>query len=80
MGHLDRDRQRVYEVAKTNGPRSWKIHYEGAHPRQQANTHMEKRLKDDSFIYMVLYVDDMLIAAKKKYDIQKLKGLLSAEF
>uniref|UniRef100_A0A3Q7FS12 COBRA C-terminal domain-containing protein n=1 Tax=Solanum lycopersicum TaxID=4081 RepID=A0A3Q7FS12_SOLLC len=25
-------------------------------------------------------VDDMLIAAKKKYDIQKLKGLLSAEF
>uniref|UniRef100_A0A3Q7I167 Reverse transcriptase Ty1/copia-type domain-containing protein n=1 Tax=Solanum lycopersicum TaxID=4081 RepID=A0A3Q7I167_SOLLC len=38
------------------------------------------RLKDDSFIYLVLYVDDMLIAAKKKYDIQKLKGLLSAEF
>ena len=38
------------------------------------------RLNDDSFIYLVLYVDDMLIAAKKKYDIQKLKGLLSAEF
>ena len=38
------------------------------------------RLKDDSFIYLVLYVDDMLIATKKKYDIQKLKGLLSAEF
>ena len=38
------------------------------------------RLKDDLFIYLVLYVDDMLIAAKKKYDIQKLKGLLSAEF
>uniref|UniRef100_A0A3Q7HRQ0 Reverse transcriptase Ty1/copia-type domain-containing protein n=1 Tax=Solanum lycopersicum TaxID=4081 RepID=A0A3Q7HRQ0_SOLLC len=36
--------------------------------------------QDDSFIYLVLYVDDMLIAAKKKYDIQKLKGLLSAEF
>uniref|UniRef100_A0A3Q7G4H6 Reverse transcriptase Ty1/copia-type domain-containing protein n=1 Tax=Solanum lycopersicum TaxID=4081 RepID=A0A3Q7G4H6_SOLLC len=38
------------------------------------------KLKDDSFIYLVLYVDDMLIAAKKKYGIQKLKGLLSAEF
>lgn len=38
------------------------------------------RLKDDSFIYLVLYIDDMLIAAKKKYDIQKLKGLLSTEF
>ena len=29
---------------------------------------------------MVLYVDDMLIVAKKKCDIQKLKGLRSAEF
>uniref|UniRef100_A0A3Q7I371 Reverse transcriptase Ty1/copia-type domain-containing protein n=1 Tax=Solanum lycopersicum TaxID=4081 RepID=A0A3Q7I371_SOLLC len=38
------------------------------------------KLKDDSFIYLVLYVDDMMIAAKKKYDIQKLKGLLSVEF
>uniref|UniRef100_A0A3Q7HEN8 Reverse transcriptase Ty1/copia-type domain-containing protein n=1 Tax=Solanum lycopersicum TaxID=4081 RepID=A0A3Q7HEN8_SOLLC len=38
------------------------------------------RLKYDSFIYLVLYVDDMSIAAKKKYDIQKLKGLHSAEF
>ncbi|CAM8924307.1 unnamed protein product [Rhodiola kirilowii] len=31
-------------------------------------------------IYLVLYVDDMLIAAKAKSDIQKLKGFLSAEF
>lgn len=38
------------------------------------------KLKDDSLIYLVLYVDDMLIAAKNKYDIQKLKGLLSVEF
>jgi len=28
----------------------------------------------------VLYVDDMLLAAEKKSDIQKLKGLLSTEF
>uniref|UniRef100_A0A3Q7HN83 Reverse transcriptase Ty1/copia-type domain-containing protein n=1 Tax=Solanum lycopersicum TaxID=4081 RepID=A0A3Q7HN83_SOLLC len=41
---------------------------------------IEITLKDDSFIYLVLYVDDILIAVKKKYDIQKLKGLLSAEF
>ena len=35
---------------------------------------------DGSMIYLVLYVDDMLIAAKSKSDIQKLKDLLSAEF
>lgn len=35
---------------------------------------------DGSMIYLVLYVDDMLKAAKSKSDIQKLKDLLSAEF
>ena len=38
------------------------------------------KLTNGSLIYLVLYVDDMLIAAKDKSDIQKLKGLLSAEF
>ncbi|CAM8885712.1 unnamed protein product [Rhodiola kirilowii] len=38
------------------------------------------KLGDGSMIYLVLYVDDMLVAAKSKSDIQKLKGLLSAEF
>uniref|UniRef100_A0A3Q7ED97 Reverse transcriptase Ty1/copia-type domain-containing protein n=1 Tax=Solanum lycopersicum TaxID=4081 RepID=A0A3Q7ED97_SOLLC len=56
----------------------------GSSPNGSTSTsgflHGESRLKDDSFIYLVLYVDDILIAAKKKYDIQKLKGLLSAEF
>ena len=33
-----------------------------------------------SFIYLVMYVDNMLIAAKTNSDIQRLKGLLSAEF
>lgn len=35
---------------------------------------------DGSMIYLILYVDDMLIAAKGKSDVQKLKALLSAEF
>ena len=39
-----------------------------------------KKLEDGSFIYLVLYVDDMLIAARNKTDIQKLKGLLSPKF
>ncbi|KAJ4719824.1 Retrovirus-related Pol polyprotein from transposon TNT 1-94 [Melia azedarach] len=33
-----------------------------------------------SLIYLVLYVDDMLIAAENKSDVQKLKDLLSIEF
>ena len=37
-------------------------------------------LEGGSRIYLVLYVDDMLIAAQNKSDIQKLKGCLSAEF
>jgi transposase InsO family protein len=35
---------------------------------------------DGSMVYLVLYVDDMLLAAKSKFDIQKLKDLLNAEF
>lgn len=38
------------------------------------------KLKNGSYIYLVLYVDDMLIAAENKSDIQRLKGLLSAKF
>ncbi|KAJ4716980.1 Retrovirus-related Pol polyprotein from transposon TNT 1-94 [Melia azedarach] len=33
-----------------------------------------------SLIYLVLYVDDMLVAAENKSDVQKLKDLLSVEF
>ena len=38
------------------------------------------KLDDGPLIYLVPYVDDMLIAAKSKYDIQRLKGLLIVEF
>ncbi|KAL6324554.1 hypothetical protein AAG906_013366 [Vitis piasezkii] len=39
-----------------------------------------KTLHDGSFIYLLLYVDDMLIAAKNRAEINKLKQLLSSEF
>jgi len=35
---------------------------------------------DGSFIYFLLYVDDMLIAARDKYLVNKLKAQLSSEF
>ncbi|RVW57769.1 Retrovirus-related Pol polyprotein from transposon TNT 1-94 [Vitis vinifera] len=39
-----------------------------------------KTLPDGSFIYLLLYVDDMLIVDKNRAEINKLKQLLSSEF
>ena len=39
-----------------------------------------KSLDDDSFIFLLLYVDDMLIVAKSMIEVNKLKSLLSKEF
>ncbi|KAJ4728619.1 Retrovirus-related Pol polyprotein from transposon TNT 1-94 [Melia azedarach] len=38
------------------------------------------KVTNGSLIYLVLYVDDMLIVAENKSDVQKLKHLLSVEF
>ena len=39
-----------------------------------------RKLPGDSFIYLLLYMDNMLIAAKHKVEIDNLKILLSSEF
>ena len=39
-----------------------------------------KCLDDSSFIFLLLYVDDMLIAAKNWHDVMELKALLGKEF
>lgn len=39
-----------------------------------------KKLSEDTHIYLLLYVDDMLIASSDKEEIKKLKKLLSKEF
>ncbi|KAG8502915.1 hypothetical protein CXB51_000770 [Gossypium anomalum] len=39
-----------------------------------------KKNSDGSFMYLLLYVDDMLIAAKDKGEIKKVKAQLSEEF
>ena len=38
------------------------------------------RLRDGSFIYLLLHVDDMLIALKNVEEIEKLKTQLNQEF
>lgn len=39
-----------------------------------------QKLSNGSFIYLLLYVDDMLIAAKDMSDVCRVKQLLSREF
>ena len=39
-----------------------------------------RRLEAGSYIYLLLYVDDMLIAAKSQVEIDRLKAQLSKEF
>lgn len=39
-----------------------------------------RKLLDGSFIYLLLYVDDMLIASKSKVEIDRLKAQLRTEF
>ena len=39
-----------------------------------------RKLLDGSFIYLLLYVDDMLIASKSKVEINKLKAQLRNKF
>lgn len=39
-----------------------------------------KEVAEKQFVYLLLYVDDMLLAAKKMNEIVKLKKLLSSEF
>jgi hypothetical protein len=39
-----------------------------------------RQLSDGSFVYLLFYVDDMLITAKSMLEIKRLKSLLSDEF
>jgi hypothetical protein len=44
------------------------------------NCGYSKKLLDGSLVYLFLYMDDMLIVAKNKVEIENLKTLLSNEF
>ena len=39
-----------------------------------------RELRNGTFIYLLLYVDDMLIASKNKVEVEKLKTQMSIEF
>ena len=52
----------------------------GYHSSEYDNCVYHKDLFDGSFIYLLLYVDDMLIACKKMFEINDLKTQLQKEF
>ena len=52
----------------------------GYHRSEYANYVYHKELFDGSFIYLLLYVDDMLIACKNMSEINMLKTQLQGEF
>ena len=39
-----------------------------------------KKIRESAFIYLLIYVDDMLIASSDKTEIHKLKLILNEEF
>ena len=52
----------------------------GYHRSEYDNYVYHKELFDGFFIYLLLYVDDMLIAYKNMFEINKLKTQLQGEF
>ena len=52
----------------------------GYHRSEYDNYVYHKELFDGSFIYLLLYVDDMLIAYKNMFEINNLKTQLQGEF
>ena len=44
------------------------------------HVYITNKLPGGEYIYLLLYVDDMLIASKSRYAIDKLKKDLSSEF
>ncbi|KAG8479822.1 hypothetical protein CXB51_029312 [Gossypium anomalum] len=67
-------------------PREWYKRFDSFMRRQKYtrskydNCVYLQKLHDRSFIYLLLYVDDMLIALKSQKEIDKLKALLNEEF
>ncbi|KAM2077718.1 hypothetical protein ACFX1R_025466 [Malus domestica] len=67
-------------------PRQWYKRFDRFMIRQKyTRSHYDhcvyfRKLQDGTFIYLLLYVDDMLIACKSKVEIERLKTQLSNEF
>ncbi|KAG8480929.1 hypothetical protein CXB51_025596 [Gossypium anomalum] len=81
-GELEED---IY-MQQRRSPRQWYKRFDSfmtSHDFKRSNFDRYvyfKKNNDGSFVYLLLYVDDMLIAAKDKGEIRKVKAPLSEEF
>jgi len=69
-----------------NSPRQWYKHFDSfIREKRYTRSHYDlcvyyNKLPEGEYIYLLLYVDDMLIASKSRSAIDKLKKDLSSEF
>jgi len=74
----------LYDIKQS--PRQWYKRFDSftiGHNYSRSNYDScvyHKKLQDGTFVYLLLYVDDMLIASKSISEINKLKTLLNNEF
>ena len=67
-------------------PRQWYLHFDKFIKKQKFSTSQFdhcvycRKLQNGTFIYLLLYIDDMLIASKSVVEIDRLKAQLSKEF
>ncbi|KAG8474438.1 hypothetical protein CXB51_034087 [Gossypium anomalum] len=83
-------KNRTWDIVKLpkgkKSPRQWYKRFDSfmtAHDFKRNSFHScvyFKKNSDGSFVYLLLYVDDMLITAKDKKEIRKVKTQLSEEF
>ena len=82
--HVYRLKKSLYGLKQS--PRQWYLRFgtfmiEHDYSRSKYDSCVyHRKLNDGSFIYLFLYIDDMLIAAKHMYEVDKLKSQLKQEF
>lgn len=82
--HVCRLRKSLYGLKQS--PRQWYKRFDsfmikqGFHRSSYDNCVYIQKLRGGDYIYLLLYVDDMLIASKSKVEIDKLKSKLGKEF
>ncbi|KAG8493558.1 hypothetical protein CXB51_011740 [Gossypium anomalum] len=78
--------RRIFTCNNQRSPRQWYKRFDSfmtSHDFKRSSLDScvyFKKNSDGSFVYLLLYVDDMLIAAKDKGEIRKVKAQLSEEF